>query len=880
MKQAVGMIVLGTMWFLAQIGAEAQEYPPGFSFVDVPDPLSGTNPVFESVPMDVPDVGTPFFDAHFGTRLTRVTTISGIEGRHEYARFDPFNRDKSVVILDPDFLWRFYSAASPPYNQGSNLVLAISLAEPRWDPFDPDIVWGVGSGTEAFSIKRVNVRTGTATIVKDFAQDPVMGPIISSGNVYTITMRDEGEPSMDMRYWAFFLQGNELESYHMKYLFTWDQTTDTVLGVYEISSGEIHLDWVGMSALGRYVLIGGDDYNGGNLAGLTMADRALTRFHRLNYGTGHSDVGVDVNGNEVIVMQNSRTDYVDLIPIDWSTQPIMDVGGSYSGTGHVPLVRLYYDSSSPSGLNSGIHVSGNVPGYCVISSYIENLGDPEQNWLDQVNILVRLDPAQPHAFYLSKLQTAFQSYWEEPHTSISRDGSRLVWASNWGNNPGQERVFLMQLDMPANWRDLTGGCIQSVVETLEAVILEPNTATLIGWGSSFGCEGHGYFEWGTTLEYGNGTPLQALSNATAPAYFSASVAGLDPAITYHYRAVIMTGNETIHGMDKAFNLMGGPAVVTVSPESTDFGDVLLGQMASQTFTLSNTGGEAAVLGTLSLSPAGATNYSIANDKCSGQTLEAGANATVDVVFTPVSAGFFGVTLEIPVTSPASSDLSVPLSGWGLSSMDHAYYLPYFITDRDSWSGVAVRNCSTIANASVIVTGYDPQGNSVLTESKTLSPRGQDAFVVGDDLTQEGWLLVESSQPLVGLDFFGTRGLNNHMADITLIPELSTSLIVPHIAQNDTWDTTLMICNPNAAPITVTLVFVDRPGNVVLTHSQEIPAMGSIALEAGALLGASVPFGGSVELSANRGIAAFALYRNLKWGGKSYAGISAVVSPTP
>lgn len=38
---------------------------------------------------------------------------------------------------------------------------------------------------------------------------------------------------------------------------------------------------------------------------------------------------------------------------------------------------------------------------------------------------------------------------------MSNDGSRVVWACNWNRNPGSEEVFLLQLDMPEGWRELT-----------------------------------------------------------------------------------------------------------------------------------------------------------------------------------------------------------------------------------------------------------------------------------------------------------------------------------------------------------------------------------------------------------------------------------------
>jgi hypothetical protein len=456
----------------------SQQYPDGFVFVEVPDPLANVNPVYPLVEKEMPAIGESFMDLRFGTILTRVTKTDGIKGRHEYARFDPFNSDQSMIILNPQDLWIVYRTESRPYNQSANLVLALNqdpiyLEEPRWDPLNPNLIWGVYE----FSIKTIQVLTGEVTTVKDFSQDPVVGPVIANEHVYRITMKDEGESSVDKRYWAFFLQGDDREDYNQRFIFSWDKNTDTVLGVYEIPENEINLDWVGMSPLGNYVLIGGDYDNGTNLSGLTMANRELTRFHRLDYATGHSDVGLDSEGGEVIVMQNIKTDHVDLIPIDWNTKPILEDNGGYEGTNRTPLVRLYYASEDPNGLaTGGIHVSCNTPGYCVVSTHQEQ-GMPERNWLDRTNILVKLDRDHPRAFYLSKVYNTWSSYWEETHAAITNDGSKVVWASNWGRNIGQDQVFLMQLDMPPNWKNqLTSVNILPFIgsETFELVQNFPN----------------------------------------------------------------------------------------------------------------------------------------------------------------------------------------------------------------------------------------------------------------------------------------------------------------------------------------------------------------------------------------------------------------------
>jgi len=434
------------------INKAGAEYPPGFTFVEVPDPLCGDNPVYPEPEMPMPGTGVAFEDACFSTLLTKVTEADGINGRHEYSRFDPFNADGSMILLvDEDGDYAVYRTDLMPYNQPGNLVRRTSeLQEPRWDRGDPELLWGLSG----FQIVRDDVVTGEREVVKDFSNDPAIAPILAAEpDLYRVTMRDEGEASYDRRYWALILQGSE-EDYRPRYILCWDRERDEVLGLYEVQPGESDIDWVGMSPLGSWVLIGGMDGNSGNIVGLTMADRRLREFHRIDYTTSHADVGLDVNGSEVVVMQNSQTDFVDMLPLSPDTEPILEAGGSYEGTNRIPLLRLFYDSESPMGLSSGVHISCNADGYCLVSTHIEP-GVPERNWLDRTNVLVRLDPDEPRAFYLSKTYNTTAAYWEETHGALSNDGSRMVWACNWNRDPGTEEVFLLQLDMPRDWRELT-----------------------------------------------------------------------------------------------------------------------------------------------------------------------------------------------------------------------------------------------------------------------------------------------------------------------------------------------------------------------------------------------------------------------------------------
>ncbi|MEP0848603.1 MAG: hypothetical protein HRF50_17495 [Phycisphaerae bacterium] len=412
--------------------------------LEVPDPRSGDNPRYALVAAPTPEPGGSTADSRFGTSQTRVVGGEGL--RHEYSRFDPFNRDGTLILLLAIAgEWRIYRTQSVPYDRDGSLVRIVEVAEPRWDPENPDVLWGL----RAFQVVRASAASGEITVVKDFALDAQIAPILAANpDLYRITTREEGETSLDKRFWAFMLQGSA-DDYRPRYLFTWDREEDRVLGVYALSLAESRIDWVGMSPLGNWVVVGADWDNGGGKSGMLIADREFAQFRQIDYDAGHSDVGLDSAGNEVLVLQSNRTDSLDMVALGAETVPV-EAGQSYAGTGRVQLVRLFYDSASPLGLRSGVHISCNAPGWCVISTFSEP-DAPEQNWLDRTITLARLDAAAPRVFYVAKVHGTAGAYWEETQASLSADGARVVWATNWGQNVGQDRVWLMQTNLPTAW---------------------------------------------------------------------------------------------------------------------------------------------------------------------------------------------------------------------------------------------------------------------------------------------------------------------------------------------------------------------------------------------------------------------------------------------
>ena len=408
------------------------------ALVEVPNPLDGDNPVFDEKPMKPPKPGEAVEFEGLGTSFVRVTEQPRM--RHEYARFDPFNADKSMIVLFNDG-WFVYRTEIP-YNAEENLVRAIEVEEARWDRTDPARLVGLRD----FSIISINVETGEEEVLKDFAEDPTIGPLIKKErDLYRVTTKDEGETSYDGRYWALALQGME-QDYRLRYIFCWDSVEDEVLGTYALKREHAEMDWVGMSPKGEWMLIASDTGNGKPFDGFVIADKNLTEFHQLEIATGHSDVGLDTSGNEVIVMQNARTDYVDLIPLRPDVKPV-DSPEAYEGSGHQKIVRLFYANESPYGFNSSVHISCNANGYALISTY-QDPGMGAKNWLDRSIVLVRLDPDAAKVYQVAKIHNSTADFWEETHGAISNDGAVVVWSANFDVDPGSRETHLLRVDLP------------------------------------------------------------------------------------------------------------------------------------------------------------------------------------------------------------------------------------------------------------------------------------------------------------------------------------------------------------------------------------------------------------------------------------------------
>ncbi len=122
-------------------------------------------------------------------------------------------------------------------------------------------------------------------------------------------------------------------------------------------------------------------------------------------------------------------------------------------------------------------------------------------------------------------------------------------------------MWFSELDLPQVGRITTDAAPAPVVSTGPASALDTTSATLSGSVNPAGSPVSAHFEYGTDTGYGSSTPVQAVSGE-APVAVTASLSGLSPGTTYHYRLVAANALQTNAGGDQTFTTTTSPAAET------------------------------------------------------------------------------------------------------------------------------------------------------------------------------------------------------------------------------------------------------------------------------------------------------------------------------
>ena len=179
-----------------------------------------------------------------------------------------------------------------------------------------------------------------------------------------------------------------------------------------------------------------------------------------------------------------------------------------------------------------------------------------------------------------------------------------------------------------------------------------NTANLSINSCTFGGANAGDFAFNPAPTFP--ISVAAATSVNLPVTFTAGAAGARSATL----DCVTNGTSPGSNFSVTLNGTGGSPTLTVTPGSTTFGNVQVGQSANRSTVLSNTG--SADL-TITAIAAPAAPFALVTDNCTGQTLAPTGTCTMTYSFTPATEG--NATTTLAVTSNAGA-ANIVLQGNG------------------------------------------------------------------------------------------------------------------------------------------------------------------------------------------------------------------------
>lgn len=347
-----------------------------------------------------PTAGGSYIDPVFGTTIMRVSNALGMHNAdrggflswisNEYSTATPFNNDNSRFILVHQSYFALYDGAGYYLR---DLPFEISASsEPRWSRTDLVTLY-YHSGNR---LKSYDTETGQITVVHTFSE------------YKTIDGAGEMDISLDGDHFVFAGDSQEIFVYRISTdlkspaLNLGGQRFDSV---YITPDNHVSVTWL-KSGTARYT-------------GIELFDTDMMFLRQIAHAGGHMHYTRDINGDEVLVWTNSN----DAQPIANCQNGIVKI--RLADATQTCLLQLDWSLA--------VHISapdGN--GYVFVDTEAPGNPDPDSPaWKPYTNeiLQVKLDGSTVTRLAHHRSR-AVNTYNWEPKVSASRDGSRLLFMSD------------------------------------------------------------------------------------------------------------------------------------------------------------------------------------------------------------------------------------------------------------------------------------------------------------------------------------------------------------------------------------------------------------------------------------------------------------------
>lgn len=375
--------------------------------------------------------GNVVADPAYGTRIRRVTNAADGHGgrmRHEYSRRQAFNADNTRLLAqDGSGHWFVYDVTTS--SVVSRLDALAGDCEPLWDPTAPHALYFT-STNGGLVWWRLDTRTGKSTVAFDLSND------LPWPGATALWTKGEGTLSADGRYLALMATHYDAGSQqNMVFgLVTVDLAEGRLvatLDARDFPTPGAFPDHVSISPSGMFVV---PSWLGGQ-GGTWAYSRDLRDARQLTDSSEHSDLALDAQGRDVLVYADYAAGAITAVGLEDGTRTELH-----------PLYPVEGDAYA-------VHISGQAverPGWVVVSTYADTsdygrisparTAQPEYRkvWLLEVAPRGRaFNVAHVHAHEHATLgapeaDSYSDPYFLEPQASVSRDLSRIVFASNMG----------------------------------------------------------------------------------------------------------------------------------------------------------------------------------------------------------------------------------------------------------------------------------------------------------------------------------------------------------------------------------------------------------------------------------------------------------------
>jgi hypothetical protein len=382
-----GMLMLmGSMApALAQLVVGGLEFPPNYDTFQ-PPAVGGSyvDPVFGSTVRRMSNApGTLDADpAHGGGYLPWISD--------EYSTMTPFNSDNSNILLVHQSYFGLYSGAGVYVR---DLPLEINASsEPRWSRADNHTIY-YHYGNQ---LKTYDISSGAMTVVHTFSE------------YSAISGMGESDISFDGDHFVFAGDG--------RYVFVYRISADTTSPTFDTGGGGVDSLYITPN---NNVTITWDQPGTVRHTGIELFDGSMNFQRQIARADGHMDVTLDADGTEVMVWANSD-----------DPQPICN-----NGIVKIRLADGQQTCLATLDWSLAVHISGpDNSGFVYVDAYAPDNPDPPSGWFEYTNELlqIKLDGSQVLRLAHHRSRPfGINTYNWQPRVSTSRDGSRVVYTSDY-----------------------------------------------------------------------------------------------------------------------------------------------------------------------------------------------------------------------------------------------------------------------------------------------------------------------------------------------------------------------------------------------------------------------------------------------------------------